>query len=174
MYLDENRKKALAEKAGALAERYEITYHGCSQSTLKAIQDVLSEVIVIGNGNAFKAASSLAAGVARSGEVCGALLGALMAVSLVFGRDKLEPTAVSEGYKKAMEVSYKVFDEFKEFFGSVRCRDIQMKLFGKYYNLRNPLELDEFFSSGNANKCGEVTKIAAKIATKAILENLTK
>jgi hypothetical protein len=51
---------------------------------------------------------------------------------------------------------------------------MQTKLFGKYYNLRNPLELNEFFSSGNANKCGKVTKIAAKIATKAILENLAK
>jgi C_GCAxxG_C_C family probable redox protein len=172
--VDEKQKEMLIEKAGALAESYEVTYHGCSQVTLKAIQDALAGVIDVGNGNAFKAASALVGGVARSGEVCGALLGALMAVSLVFGRDKLEPTIVSEGYRKALEISYKVFDEFKEFFGSVRCRDIQMKLFGKYYNLRNPLELDEFFSSGNANKCGEVTKIAAKIATKAILENLTK
>lgn len=154
-------------KVEMLAKELDLKYHGCSQMTLKAIQEVLG----LDDGAAFKAASALAGGVARSGEVCGALLGALMAVSLVYGRDKLESTSTSKGYLKAMEVGYKVFDRFKERFGSVRCRDIHMRLFNRYYNLRDPAELNEFINSGAINKCADVVSLAAKLATKAIIES---
>ncbi|MCS7108376.1 MAG: C-GCAxxG-C-C family protein [Sulfolobales archaeon] len=150
-----------------LAKDLDLKYHGCSQMALKALQEVLG----IEDGNAFKAASALAGGVARGGEVCGALLGALMAVSLVYGRDKLEPTYLSKNYLKAMEVGYKVFDGFKEHFGSVRCRDIHMRLFNRYYNLRDPGEAGEFFSSGAINKCADVVAVAARLAAKAIIES---
>ncbi|MEL9997540.1 MAG: C-GCAxxG-C-C family protein [Sulfolobales archaeon] len=161
-------KELLLSRVESLAKELDLKYHGCSQMTLKAIQEVLN----LSDGNVFKAASALAGGVARGGEVCGALLGALMAVSLVFGRDKLEPITESKGYKKAMEVGYKVFDEFKETFGSVRCRDIHIRLFGRYYNLRDPNELNEFVSSGAIDKCSDVVKTAAKIAVKAIIEHM--
>jgi len=156
----------LVAKAEALGRELSIKYHGCSQMTLKALQEVLK----LNDGKVFKASSALAGGVARSGEVCGALLGAVMAVSLVFGRDKLESTEVSEGYKKAMEIACKVFDEFKREFGSVRCHDIQMKLFGRVYNLRNLKEVEEFMESGARDKCAEVVGKAVRIAAKAILE----
>ncbi len=157
----------ILNRVESLAKDLDLKYHGCSQMTLKAIQDVLG----LGDGDVFKAASALAGGVARSGEVCGALLGALMAVSLVYGRDKLEPTTESIKYGKAMEVGAKVFDEFKEYFGSVRCRDIHIRLFGRYYNLRDPKELSEFVSSGDINKCSDVVKVAARIAVKHILRS---
>ncbi len=94
-----------------------------------------------------------------------------MAVSLVYGRDKLESTLVSKGYLKAMEVGYRVFDGFKEYFGSVRCRDIHMRLFNRYYNLRDPVELNKFINSGAINKCADVVSVAARLATKAIIES---
>lgn len=156
----------VVSRAELLGRELDLKFHGCSQMALRALQEALG----LSDGNVFKAASALAGGVARSGEVCGALLGAIMAVSLVFGRDKLEPTDVSEGYKKAMEVAYRVFDEFKNEFGSVRCRDIHMRLFGRVYRLRDPEELREFIASGAISKCAEVVSKAAGIATKAILE----
>lgn len=161
-----NELNRILSKVEALAKELDLKYHGCSQMTLKAIQEVLG----LDDGTVFKAASALAGGVARGGEVCGALLGALMAVSLVYGRDKLEPTSTSKNYLKAMEVGYKVFDEFKEYFGSVRCRDIHMKLFNRVYNLRDPVDISEFVSSGAINKCADVVSVAARVATKAIIE----
>ncbi|MEM0453122.1 MAG: C-GCAxxG-C-C family protein [Sulfolobales archaeon] len=157
----------ILSKVEVIARDLDLKYHGCSQMTLKAVQEVLG----LSDGSVFKAASALAGGVARGGEVCGALLGALMAVSLVYGRDKLEPTSTSKNYLKAMEVGYKVFDGFKEYFGSVRCRDIHMKLFNRYYNLRDPVEAIEFSSSGAINKCADVVAVAARLATKAIIES---
>lgn len=158
--------EAILSKVESYAKDLDLKYRGCSQMTLKALQDILG----FGDGEVFKAASALAGGVARSGEVCGALLGAIMAVSLVFGRSKLEPTAASTDYQRAMEVGYVVFDEFKKEFGSVRCRDIHVKLFGRYYNLRDPREREEFIASGHINKCSDVVALAAKVAAKAILE----
>ncbi|MEM4487732.1 MAG: C-GCAxxG-C-C family protein [Desulfurococcaceae archaeon] len=154
------------DKVESYAKELGIKYHGCSQMSLKALQDSLG----LEDGGAFKAASALAGGVARGGEVCGALLGALMAVSLVFGRDRLEPANDSPKYSKALEVGTKVFDEFKNLYGSVRCRDIQVRLFGRHYDLRNPKEREEFSSSGNRDKCSEVIAVAARIAAKAIID----
>lgn len=112
----------------------------------------------------------LSGGVALSGEVCGAVLGALMAVGLVLGRRKLEPSFQSADYAKAMEVGVKVLDRFREELGSVRCRDIHLKLFNRYYNLRDPKEWKEFIESGARHSCSKVCGIAARIAVEALME----
>lgn len=156
----------LSKRAGMLAEELYRKYHGCSQMTLRAIQEVLGLV----DNNVFKAASALAGGVVRSGEVCGALTGALMAVGQVYGRDRLEVTSESINYRRAMALGTKVFEEFKNYYGSVRCRDIQVRLFGRYYDIRTPEGYREFLNSGAEHKCGGVCKVAAELAVKAILE----
>ncbi len=156
----------LSERAESLAEELYRKYYGCSQMTLRAIQEVLG----LENDEVFKAASALAGGVAGNGEVCGALLGALMAVGQVYGRDRLEITTESTNYSKAMKVGAKIFEEFKDHYGSVRCKDIQVKLFGRYYDVKSPEEYREFLNSGAAHKCGGVCKVAARIAVKKIMK----
>ena len=151
-----------ARLAGILGEEF----HGCAQITLKALQESfgLTDIEV------FKAASPLSGGVARSGEVCGALLGALLCVGMIFGRRRLERTDISEDYLKAMEVAGKIYDEFEEEFGTTICREIHKKLFGRVYNLRDPKELTEFIESGAWNRCTEVMSKAAEIAARNILK----
>ncbi len=61
-------------------------HSGCSQGVLLSLQEEFG----IGNNEVFKAATVLSGGVARSGETCGALIGALMALGLVVGREKME------------------------------------------------------------------------------------
>jgi len=53
----------IVRSIGDLAYYYELTYHGCSQCTLKALQDSLN----IGDDLSFKAATALAAGIAMKG-----------------------------------------------------------------------------------------------------------
>lgn len=153
-----------AGRASALAEELHRMYGGCAQMTLKALQEVLG----LEDIGSFKAASALSGGVTLAGEVCGALLGALMAVGLALGRSKLEPTSQSSDYAKAMEVGRGVFDRFKEEFGGVRCREVHMKLFGRYYDLRNPDEWREFVESGARGKCSKVCGVAAKLVVEAL------
>ncbi len=75
------------------------------------------------------AATPLAGGVARGGEVCGALLRAMMFVGMLYGRRKLEKTSESEDYSKCMDLAIMIYDEFNKTYGSVRCKDIHPRLF---------------------------------------------
>lgn len=153
------------EKIEKTAYEYDKVYHGCSQCTLKAIQEHLN----LGNGEAFKAASALAGGIARMGETCGALLGAIMAIGLAYGREKLEVTFSSINYQKAMKVAIKLYQKFEEEFGSTKCRDIQKTLFGRSFNLNNPKDLEEFIKINAYEKCAKVVGKTARIAAEIIL-----
>lgn len=161
-------ERELVERAGVLAEELHHRYRGCAQMTLKAIQEVLN----LGNQGVFRAASALSGGVARSGEVCGALLGAIMAIGLAMGRSRLEVTSDSIEYNRAMEAGKNVFDEFNMRIGAVRCKDIHVKLFGRVYNLRDPKESEEFVRSGAIYRCSSICGIAARIAVETILKAL--
>ncbi|MEM3703368.1 MAG: C-GCAxxG-C-C family protein [Candidatus Bathyarchaeia archaeon] len=156
----------LVEKIGKSAYEYEKIYHGCSQCVLKALQEHLH----LGNGDAFKAASALAGGVAGMGETCGALSGGIMAIGLAYGREKLENTANSDSYVKAMEFATDLYKRFEETFGSTKCKDIQKSLFGKFFDLKNPEDREEFKKVGGYENCSEVAEKAAKIAAEIILK----
>ena len=155
----------LIEKAGNAAYEYEKTYHGCSQCVLKALQDTLD----LGDGLTFKAASALAGGVARMGESCGSLLGGVLAIGLAFGRDRLEVTSESEGYMKAHRVAGELGNRFKAEFGGTRCWDVQTGVFGRSFDLRDPLEMKAFLEAGGHEKCPEVARKAAELAAEIIL-----
>lgn len=141
-------------------------FHGCAQVTLKALQECFGLI----DAEVFRAASPLSGGIARSGQTCGSLLGALLFVGLIFGRRRLERTDVSKDYRKAMEVAESVYDEFEKAFGSTLCRDIHMRLFGRVYNLRDPRDVEEFIKSGAWDKCAEVMSKTAEIAAKKVIE----
>jgi len=82
-------------------------HSGCSQAVLGALQEEFG----IGNKESFKAATVLSGGVARQGETCGAIIGALLALGLVIGRERMEDEEV---YKAMMEPSIEVRTRFKE------------------------------------------------------------
>ncbi len=156
----------LVNRAAKLAKILGEEFSGCSQMTLKALQETFGVV----DQNVFMAATSLAGGVARSGEACGALLGALMFVGMLHGRRRLERTSESEDYSKCMDLAIKIYDEFKQTYGSVRCKDIHLRLFGRVYDLRNSEDLKVFAESGAMNKCADVMAKAAEIAAKHIIK----
>ena len=160
----------LLEKIEKTAYNYERVYHGCSQCVLKALQEHLP----MGDGDAFKAASALAGGVARMGETCGALSGGIMAIGLAYGRKKLEDTKISPQYAKAMELAVNLYQRFEKELGSAKCRDIQKSLFGRSFDLKNPTEREEFIKAGGYEKCSEVVKKAARLAAEVILKGRTQ
>jgi len=152
-------------------------YSGCSQSVLLALQEGLG----IGDLESFKAATVLSGGVARRGETCGALLGALMGLGLVRGRERIEDTPQ---YVYAMGVANEISDEFQrrleEDFGfgepleSTICREIQTKIYGRSFDLRDPPQRDAFLEAGGHSDegCYKVCGIAAEVAARKLLELL--
>jgi len=144
------------------------TYEGCTRCVLAALQEHLH---LLQDDKAYravlKASTALAAGVARRGETCGALTGAVMAVGLVAGAERLDD---AEGYVRAMKVAVEVFDRFKKNYGTVKCFEIQEKLFGRHYDFFNPEDAEAWHRDGGLDKCPSVCAVAARIGAKVILE----
>lgn len=150
-------------------------FGGCSQAVLGALQQHLQ----FGGLDSFKAATVLSGGVARRGETCGALLGALMAIGIVCGREDMADT---DAYNRAMAQSQRVLDEFKRElqsrFGFAQplettlCKDIQRRLFNRSFNMASENERQEFLDAGGHDDtgCPLVCAVAAEITARAILE----
>lgn len=150
-------------------------HSGCSQSVLLSLQEGLG----IGDKESFKAATVLSGGIARRGETCGAVIGALMALGLVAGREKMEDT---EQYRRAMEPAKEMCDRFRERvedefkldkkLESTICREIQERLYGRSFDLTDEKDYQAFLDAGGHSDegCPKVCGIAAQIATEKILE----
>jgi C_GCAxxG_C_C family probable redox protein len=123
----------------------------------------------VGSKEVFKAGSALAGGVARMGETCGALTGAIMAVCCLVGREKLEDRAQ---YGRAMEEAKKVCNLFRDRIGHTICAEIHKIRHGKVYHLINPKEREAFHHDGGHSRtgCPEVCGVAARIAAEVILD----
>lgn len=164
--LSPEEKKQLINKTAQAAFDNETNYMGCSQSTLAALQQHLS----LEQPAVFKSASGLAGGVGRTGEgTCGALVAGVIAISLICGRDKLEPVLTSVGYQEAINRSATLCDRFEEQFGSLKCHDVQRKVTGRAWNLRDPKEREELHLTA-ITACANVCRKAAELATEVILE----
>ena len=112
------------------------------------------------------AGSSLAGGVARYGETCGALTGALMALGMVAGRKRIEDV---DAYQACMELAYEVREKFLERVGHTLCAEIQKILLGRAYRLYDDEDRERFHEDGGHERtgcpgvCGKAARIAAEI-----------
>ena len=126
----------------------------------------LQEKLDIGNEASFMAGSSLAGGVARHGETCGALTGALMALGMVAGRKKIEDF---DAYQACMELAYEVREKFLERVGHTLCAEIHKILLGRTYRLYDDEDRERFHEDGGHERtgcpgvCGKAARIAAEI-----------
>jgi C_GCAxxG_C_C family probable redox protein len=149
-------------------------YGGCSQSVLLALQEGLG----IGGPESFKAATVLSGGVARRGETCGALIGGLMALGLVYGRERMEDT---ERYSDAMRIADEMCREFQlrlsreynldEPIDTTLCSEIQRRIYGRSFDLRDSLEREAFLAAGGHGDSGclKVCGIAAEVTAERLI-----
>ena len=129
----------------------------------------MQEKLNVGSKEVFKAGSALAAGVAKRGETCGALTGAIMAIGTLVGRERLED---KDQLQFSMEVADEVYVLFREKVGHTLCSEIHKIRYGRAYRLFIPEESEAFHHMGghSRNGCPEVCGIAAKIAAEIILD----
>ena len=138
-------------------------YSCCSQAVLEALQ----EEFKIGNSQSLKSATALDGGVACLGETCGAVIGALMALGLVIGREKMEDTLAYDNTGNAsrelierFKVELQKHFEFKEKLESTLCRDIQKKILGRSFNFLDEKENQAFLNVGAHTERGCLTVCA--------------
>ena len=82
-------------------------HRGCSQSVLLSLQEEFG----LGDLQSFKAATDLYGDVARRSETCWVALGALMALGLAVGRERMEDT---DRYREAMVPAEEIVRRFQE------------------------------------------------------------
>jgi len=157
--------EGLIEKAATLANRYEVTYFGCSQTTLAG----LIEAFGIGGPDLLRASTCLAGGVVRRGHVCGALTGGLMMIGFLTGRDDLE---MFPQYQRAMEYGNRLYRKFLNEYGTVSCSDIQKLQFGRTYDLQDPDDREQLHKrmAETGAGCQSVTSAGARMTAEIMVE----
>ncbi|HPU76725.1 MAG TPA: C-GCAxxG-C-C family protein [Thermosynergistes sp.] len=143
----------LTNKVQELAYQYERQYGGCTQCVVGAYKTALRTI----SDDVFKAATGLAGGIGLTGSACGALTGGAIVISTFIGRDFDNFADPSGERRKTFKLVAKLVDRFKEEYGSTICRDIQTKLMGRPFNLRDKEDYKEFLAAGgHEDKCPSV------------------
>ncbi|MDA8216020.1 MAG: C-GCAxxG-C-C family protein [Dehalococcoidales bacterium] len=160
--------QVLVARAEVLGAEYEREYRGCGQCVLAALQDGLE----IPNKDVFRAASAFAGGVGLTGDgCCGAYLGAIMVLSTLRGRDRSDFKDPAGNRREAARLARRLRERFIAEYGSVTCRDIQTKTFGRPYYIFDPDDMAKFDAAGgHTEKCPMVVGRAAGWAASIILE----
>jgi C_GCAxxG_C_C family probable redox protein len=164
----EATKKGLLEKAYQLGFEYEKVYKGCSQCAVAAIQDTLG----IRDDNVFKAATGLAAGGGLTGiGVCGGYVGGVMVLSQLVGRERSNFADPEKVRFKSFALARKFQEDYIREFGTIICRDIQARLFGRPYYIADPSDFEKFEAAGgHVDKCTDVVGRASRLAVKFLLD----
>ncbi|PWR71116.1 C-GCAxxG-C-C family protein [Methanospirillum stamsii] len=131
--------------------------YNCSQSVFTAF----AEENGLDPAIALKIATSFGGGIGRTGNVCGAVSGAILAIGLIHGMDSLQESGKKE---QCYALDQEFIQKFTAKFGSIECT----KLLG--YNLGIPAEREEAGKKGVIKHiCPGLVKGAAEI-----LEELLK
>jgi len=136
-------KEEIIKKAGELAVEYERKYQGCCQCTFTAIVDALRwgglELVPEDMEEAlFPGLSLLSGGAAMSTDgTCGGLTAGILAIGLAIGISR----QMQDEDRSTRRIGYRaawngIVDKYYEEYGSLLCKDVQRKRFGKAWDLR--------------------------------------
>jgi C_GCAxxG_C_C family probable redox protein len=104
-------------------------------------------------------------GIALRGETCGAVIGSLMALGLVYGREDMSDW---KGYIGSLPSARRFCKRFEEENGSTACTGILQEKLGRNYDLADQVQALEYASSGGPEACSEVVASAVEIASEGI------
>lgn len=163
--------KMLADKAYKLGYDYEKTFRGCGQSLLAALQDTFD----MRNDDVFKSITGIAGSAGMLADTgCGAYIGGAIFLGSLLGRERDNFTD-PEGIRfKTHELVRKLHAKFIAEYGTAICRDIHMKIAGRYYYMPDHDEFTKFDNAGaHTTLCTEVVGKAARWAAEIVIqENL--
>ncbi len=164
-----NREEYI-EKAYDLGFRFERDYHGCAQSTIAAVQDTLG----VRNDTVFQTASGIAGGGGGIGDgVCGGYYGGCIVMGMFFGRRRKKFDNDIEFKEMSYKLARRLHDRFEEKYGSVVCREVQTKIFGRCYNMLDTEDKELFEKDGaHDDKCTCVVGDSSAWVTEILLEEI--
>lgn len=148
----EDRLSALSNRAQDIL----VQSGNCAQTSFA----VLQEEFDLPGAEILKALTPFP-GIALRGETCGAVVGCMMALGLVYGRDNLDDW---KGYIASLPSARRFCRRFENENGSTACASILETRLGRRFNLADPVEAAEYLSAGGPQACGEVISGAIQIA----------
>ena len=161
-------RKQVLDKVEKAAYAYEKDSHGCSRCVFKALQENLN---LKGGPTALKASTPLAAGVAMQGEICGALLGGLLAIGIVTASEDLKD---KDALTDSLAVGFRLVKKVEREFGTTNCVEIQTEKLGRSYRLTDPKEYEKFIQAKDYVQCPQVVGKIARMTAEFILDYHSK
>ncbi len=130
----------------------------CSQAVCAAHAPSLG----LSRDMALKVAAGFGGGLARHGEVCGAVTGAIMAIGLKTGSIEAADIAAKE---KTYAMTHQAIEQFKDRHGSILCRELLGCNIGQPEGLRQARDGQLF-----TTRCPRFVQDAAEIVSALIEE----
>jgi C_GCAxxG_C_C family probable redox protein len=128
----------------------------CSSAVFSAFSDEMG----LDCKTAKKISCGFGAGISKTGNICGAVSGAILVIGLKYGKTKIGDDAASE---KTRELVRKFIQEFTQRHGSINCTE----LLG--YNLSHPEEYEKARENNLfVTKCPALVGDAALILEKIL------
>lgn len=155
---NDDRSAALAERTAALLK----SSGNCAQTSFA----ILNEEHDLHGEQVLKALTPCP-GIALRGETCGAVVGSLMALGLVYGRDDLRDWSA---YTQALRPARRFCARFEERYGSTNCRTILEEKLGQSYDLADKAEALHYAVSGGPQLCAELVAYAVVLASESIAQ----
>jgi C_GCAxxG_C_C family probable redox protein len=152
----------LAELDETLRQKLTLSGH-CAQTSFAA----LDEHFALGGGATLKALTPLP-GIALRGETCGAVTGPLLALGLVFGRERLDDQA---GFQQALPPAREFCRRFESEVGSTRCAEILESRLGRSFDLSRQADFAGYCDCGGIESCTAVIRSSVRLAATIILEH---
>jgi C_GCAxxG_C_C family probable redox protein len=120
-----------------------------------AVFSTFSPELGLDEETAKKAACGFGGGIAHTGNICGAVSGAIMAISLKYGKTREGDDAATEKTRSAVR---QFIDEFRQRNGSINCTELLA------HDLSNPADLARARELGLfKTKCPALVRDAAEI-----------
>jgi len=161
MTLEQSKEEILKELDQKATEYLKISGN-CAQSSFLA----LKEQFGLDDGSVLKALTPFP-GLVYRGGICGTVVGCIMALGLIFGRDKLEDW---DGYIHAIPPVRAFYRHFEKAEGSIMCLDVVESVFGEKFEAIGPAETKKLLLAGAMEKCADTIKTGVRIAAEIILE----
>jgi C_GCAxxG_C_C family probable redox protein len=142
----------------ALVVKFGQQYGNCAQTSFSALQEGFNLPC---DKPSFLRALTAFPGMGGTGETCGGVSGAVMAMGLALGpKDTADKAQSAQCHAAAHQFCLAVTKEF----GSTDCGDVIERCCGRRYDLSKPEEARQYAEAGGLQKCVNVVQTAVNIA----------
>ncbi len=167
-------QREILETAEKLAVKYEALYRTCGQCTFLAIVEALrsggieifpeetDELLFSGVCGFTGGTSMIIQGT------CGAIVSSILVMGLAFGPDRVNQNE-ARVRRFCANIQETILDKFKKEYGSILCRDILNKNFGRVWNLADDEASNDFLQISH----GCAIRQSVAWTTEIILEKLS-